>query len=44
MGQDCFSHLALLYIERVFVNKLDFQPIFRPKNTSDLFWTLVNSM
>ena len=55
MGQDCFSHLAILCIERAYVNRLDivkvtdefspkkgrskffFQPIFRPKNTGDLY-------
>ena len=36
-GQDRHSHLALLCIERAYVNRVDFQPIFRPKNVSDLF-------
>ena len=40
MGQDRLSHLVLLCIERAYVNKVDFQPIFRPKNVGDLFWIL----
>ena len=40
MGQDCLCHLALLCTERAYVNRIDFQPIFRPKNTTDLFWIL----
>ena len=31
MGQDYLSHLALLCIDSVYVNRVDFQPIFRPK-------------
>ena len=40
MGQNCLSHLALLSIKRAYVNRVDFQPIFRPKNANDLFYIL----
>ena len=31
MGQDLLSHLALLCIERAYVNRIDFQPILDQK-------------
>ena len=40
MGQDHLSHVALLCIERAYVNRADFQTIFRRKNFGDLFWIL----
>ena len=40
MGQDRLSHLALLCIKRAYINRVNFQPIFRPKDVSDFFWIL----
>ena len=49
MEQDRLSHLTLFFIERAYVSRVDFQPIFSPKMLVIYFgsckkYKLVNSM
>ena len=44
MGQDYLRNLALLCVERVYVHRVNFQPIFRPKNASNIFLDLVKNV
>ena len=44
MGQNYLSNLALLCVERVYLHRVNFQPIYRPKNASNIFLDLVRNV
>ena len=44
MGQNYHSNLALLCVERVYLHRVNFQPIYRPKNASNIFLDLVRNV